>query len=199
MLGLYVSAHPLDGAEHILSRNRDTTIADILAAGQEGPVKVAGLITSVDKKVTKQGNTWAAVTFADRDASIEVCFFPATYQLVGHALLPDAVVAISGRVQDRDGTLNIIGSEVQELDVSSAEHGGKPPVLLQLRSHKINEPTVKELKRILTAHKGETPVRLRVQTPDKTVVYELGFLVDSTSVASDVKGTFGPDAWVGVA
>ncbi|WP_331745890.1 DNA polymerase III subunit alpha [Streptomyces virginiae] len=199
MLGLYVSAHPLDGTEHILSRNRDTTITEIMASGQEGPVKIAGLITSVDRKVTKQGNAWAAVTLADRDAAIEICFFPATYQLVGHALIPDSVISVSGRAQDRDGSMNIIGSEIAELDVSSAESGRKPPVLLSFRSHKMHEKTVRELRRILKAHPGESPVRMRVQTPDKTVVYELGFLVDPPSVASDIKGTFGPDAWQGVA
>ncbi|WP_053691693.1 DNA polymerase III subunit alpha [Streptomyces sp. WM6372] len=199
MLGLYVSAHPLDGTEHILSRNRDTTITEIMTSGQEGQVKIAGLITSVDRKMTKQGNSWAAVTLADRDAAIEVCFFPATYQLVGHALIPDSVISVTGRAQDRDGSMNIIGSEIAELDVSSAEHGGKPPVLLSFRSHKMHEKTVRELRRILKAHPGESPVRMRVQTPDKTIVYELGFLVDPPSVASDIKGTFGPDAWQGVA
>ncbi|MFG2979174.1 DNA polymerase III subunit alpha [Streptomyces sp. NPDC048331] len=199
MLGLYVSAHPLDGTEHILSRNRDTTITEIMASGQEGPVKIAGLITSVDRKMTKQGNAWAAVTLADRDAAIEICFFPATYQLVGHALIPDSVISVSGRAQDRDGSMNIIGSEIAELDVSSAESGRKPPVLLSFRSHKMHEKTVQELRRILKAHPGESPVRMRVQTPDKTIVYELGFLVDPPSVASDIKGTFGPDAWQGVA
>ncbi|MFF1560530.1 DNA polymerase III subunit alpha [Streptomyces sp. NPDC058279] len=198
MLGLYVSAHPLDGTEHILSRNRDTTVTEIMASGHEGPVKIAGLITGVDRKMTKQGNAWAAVTLADRDAAIEVCFFPATYQLVGHALVPDSVVSVSGRAQDRDGSMNIIGSEVVELDVSSAEHGGRPPVLLSFRAHRMHEKTIRELKRILQAHPGESPVRMRVQSPDKTVVYELGFLVDPPSVASDIKGTFGADAWQGV-
>ncbi|WP_443050747.1 DNA polymerase III subunit alpha [Streptomyces sp. H27-D2] len=197
MLGLYVSAHPLDGTEHILARNRDTTVAEIMASGQEGQVKIAGLITSVERKMTKQGNAWAAVQFTDRDASIEVCFFPQTYQLVGHALIPDSVVSVLGRAQDRDGTMNIIGQELGELDVSSAEHGGRPPVQLFMRSHKVNEPSVKELKRILTAHRGESPVRLRVQGPDKTTVFELGYLVDPNSLASDVKGSFGPEAWLG--
>ncbi|MFH8559010.1 hypothetical protein [Streptomyces celluloflavus] len=57
---------------------------------------------------------------------------------------------------------------------------------------------VAELKRILTAHKGESPVRLRLGTPGRTVVYELGFLVDPASLASDVKGAFGPGVWLGV-
>jgi DNA polymerase III subunit alpha len=198
MLGLYVSAHPLDGTEHILARNREITVAEILASGHEGPVKIAGLITGVERRMTKQGNAWATITFTDRDASIEVCFFPASYQLVGHALIPDSVVSIVGRAQDREGTMNIIGQELTEVDISSAEHGGRPPVQLNFRSHKINEKSVKDLKRILTAHKGESPVRLRVQTPDKTAVYELGFLVDPLSIASDIKGTFGPDVWLGV-
>ena len=170
-----------------------------MESGQERQVKIAGLITNVERKVTKQGNNWALIQLADRDGQIEVCFFPATYQLVGHALIADTVVAVTGRSQDRDGSMNIIGQELQELDVSSAENGGRPPVQLRLRSHQINPSTVQKLKGILSAHKGESPVRLQVRAMDKTIVYELGFLVDPTSVASDVKGSFGPDIWIGVA
>lgn len=200
MLGLYVSAHPLDGTEHILSRNRDTTISDLLGSGRtEGTVQLSGLITNVDRRMTKQGNAWAIINLADRDGEMEILLFPATYNLVQHALIADTVVSVQGRLNDRDGAVSIYGQEIQVLDVSSAESGGRPPVTLSFPAHKINEPTVSELKRILTAHKGESPVRMRVQTPAKTVLYELGFLVDPTSIASDIKGTFGPDAWQGVA
>ncbi|AJF70412.1 DNA polymerase III subunit alpha [Streptomyces vietnamensis] len=200
MLGLYVSAHPLDGTEHILSRNRDTTISELLASGRtEGTVQLSGLITGVERRMTKQGNAWAIIKLADRDGEMEILFFPAVYSLVEHALIPDSVVSVQGRLNDRDGVVSIFGQEIQILDVSSAETGGRPPVMLSFPYYKINEPTVIRLKRILSAHKGETPVRMKVQTPTKTVLYELGFLVDPTSVASDIKGTFGPDAWAGVA
>ena len=199
MLGLYVSAHPLDGAEHILARNRDTSIADLLNSGQtQGVVKISGLITGVERRMTKQGNAWAIVHLSDRDASIEVCFFPASYQLVQHALLEDSVVAVSGRINDRDGSINIAGQELTEIDISSAEHGGRPPVQLLMRAHKVNQPAVAELKRILSAHPGESPVRVRVQSPVKTTVYELGFLVNHETIASDIKGSFGAEAWLGL-
>ncbi|WP_406733399.1 DNA polymerase III subunit alpha [Streptomyces sp. NBC_01794] len=200
MLGLYVSAHPLDGTEHILSRNRDTTISELLGSGRtEGVVQLSGLITSVDRRMTKQGNPWAIINLADRDGEMEILFFPATYTLVQHALIPDSVVSVQGRLNDRDGAVSIFGQEIQTLDVSSAESGGRPPVMLAFPAHRVNEPAVTELKRILSAHKGESPVRMRILTPQKTVIYELGFLVDPTSVASDIKGTFGPDAWMGLA
>ncbi len=200
MLGLYVSAHPLDGAEHILSNHRDVTIAELLGSGRNGgEVQLAGLITGLTRKQTKQGNAWAIVELADRDGSIEVLFFPASYQLVQHALVEDAVVAIRGKVEDRDGTLQIFGQKLEVLDVSAAEHGGRPPVRLFFPYHKINQETVAKIKRIIGSHPGETPVHIHVRGPGKTTVYALPTSVSADSVASDIKGTFGPDAWLGVA
>lgn len=199
MLGLYVSAHPLDGAEHILSGARDCSIAELLASGRTtGDVRLSGLITGVQLKVTKQGNAWAIVNLADRDAGIEVLFFPASYRLVQHALAEDNVISVTGRIEDRDGTVNIFGSKLAVLDVSSAEHGGRPPVRLALPSHRITERSVGELKRILADHPGDSPVHLSVRGARKTTVYALGAKVDATTIASDVKGTFGAEAWVGL-
>ncbi|MGW4784952.1 DNA polymerase III subunit alpha [Streptomyces sp. NPDC004230] len=200
MLGLYVSAHPLDGTEHILSAQRDTTIADLLASGRtEGIVRVAGLITSVTPKMTKQGNAWAIVNLADRDGTMEVLFFPASYQLVLGALVEDAVVSIQGRLNDRDGILSLFGQELRVLDVTSAERAGSAPVQLTLPYHRVNQGAIKELKRIMTAHPGTSPVRMTVRGPRKTLVYELQARVDAGTIASDIKGSFGLEAWQGVA
>ncbi|MFJ2214491.1 DNA polymerase III subunit alpha [Streptomyces sp. NPDC101062] len=200
MLGLYVSAHPLDGAEHILAGARDCSLAELLGSGRTtGEVRLAGLITGVQRRMTKQGNTWAVVDLADRDGSVEVLFFPASYQLVQHALAEDNVVSVRGRIEDREGTLNVFGRELAVLDVSSAEHGGRPPVRLALPAHRITERSVRELKRILGDHPGDSPVHLSVRGARKTTVYALGATVNAATVASDVKGTFGAEAWLGLA
>ncbi len=200
MLGLYVSAHPLDGAEHILSRNRDTSIAELLGSGRtQGDVKLAGLITGVERRITKQGNAWAIVHLADRDASIEVCFFPASYQLVSPQLIEDNVVSVRGRINARDSGINIAGQELTTIDIASAEHGGRPPVVVVLPEYRVTEAVVGELKRVLTAHPGDTPIRIRMEGRRRTVVFELGYLVNPDHIASDIKGSFGPTAWAGVA
>ncbi|MFC8093616.1 DNA polymerase III subunit alpha [Streptomyces sp. NPDC057301] len=200
MLGMYVSAHPLDGTEHILSANRDTTIPELVASGRtEGMVRLSGLITGVQQKMTKQGNAWAIVNLADRDGTIEVLFFPATYQLVVGALVEDSVVSVHGRLNDRDGTISIFGQELQVLDVTAAERNGAAPVKLALPYHRINEPTVKALKRIVGAHPGDNPVQLAVRGVQKTIVYQLHSTVNAATIASDIKASFGQDAWQGVA
>ncbi|MFH8347372.1 DNA polymerase III subunit alpha [Streptomyces sp. NPDC018045] len=200
MLGLYVSAHPLDGAEHVLSGARDCAIADLLASGRTtGDVRLSGLITGIQRKMTRQGNVWAVVSLADRDAAIEVLFFPAAYQLVQHALAEDDVVSVKGKIEDRDGTMNLFGRELAVLDVSSAEHGGRPPVRLALPAYRVTEQSVKELQRILADHPGDSPVHLSVRGTRKTTVYALRATVNPATIASDVKGAFGADAWEGTA
>ncbi|MFC8874175.1 DNA polymerase III subunit alpha [Streptomyces ardesiacus] len=200
MLGMYVSAHPLDGTEHILAAHRDTTIPDLLASGRtEGVVRLSGLITSVQNKVTKQGNAWAIVNLADRDGTIEVLFFPATYQLVLGALVEDSVISVQGRINDRDGAISIFGQELQVLDVTAAERSGAAPVQLAFPYHRVNEPMIRELKRIMGAHPGESPVHLFVRGPRKTTVYVLQSMVNAATIASDIKGSFGQDTWHGVA
>ena len=200
MLGLYVSAHPLDGAEHLLAAARECSIAELLASGRTGgEVRLAGLLTAVTRKVTRQGNPWAVAQLADRDATVEVLFFPAAYRLVRDALVEDEAVAVRGRIEDRDGTLTVFGAELTTLDLGSAEHDGRPPVRLRLPEHRVTERSVRALRAILADHPGPTPVHLAVTGARRTVVYALAARVDAASVASDIKGAFGADAWTGQA
>ncbi|MEU8131934.1 DNA polymerase III subunit alpha [Streptodolium elevatio] len=198
MLGLYVSGHPLDGAEHILARNRDTTVADLLGSGRsEGFVQLAGLVTAVDRRVNKAGNPWAILTLADHDASVEVLFFPKTYALHAPEFVEDNAVAVRGRINERDGTVSVFGESLTPLDISAAAHGGRPPVVLALHERRITPDLVARLKSVLLGHPGDTEVRLRMTNRDGgTTLMRLGPAVaDTTAFASEIKALLGADAW----
>ncbi len=106
MLGLYVSDHPLLGVEHILAAAADTSIATLQSEQAEGlaNVTIAGILSSVSRRVTKAGAPWARATLEDLEGSIEVLFFPATYAQVGLQVVEDALVVLKGRPQARDDT-----------------------------------------------------------------------------------------------
>lgn len=70
---------------------------------------------------------------------------------------------------------------------------------LALPAHRITEQSVRSLKRILADHPGDSPVHLSVRGAHKTTVYALQATVDASTLASDVKGTFGAEAWAGPA
>ncbi|MGH3584969.1 MAG: DNA polymerase III subunit alpha, partial [Pseudonocardia sp.] len=162
MLGLYVSAHPLDGTEHVLRKHAPKPIAAILdEPPQGGEVVISGMIASVDRRVNKKGETWAIVTIEDLDASIEVLFFPRTYTETYPELIPDSAVAIKGRVNIRDEQrMSIFASGIITLDVASAQTGAQTPMVIKADAIRLTEAAVSELKSALVAHTGSTPVTL---------------------------------------
>ncbi|MEU7991215.1 DNA polymerase III subunit alpha [Streptosporangium canum] len=164
MLGLYVSSHPLDGAERVLSANRDTTIADLLASGrQDGVTRISGIISGLQRKVTKQGSPWAIVTLEDHDAAVECLVFPKTYTLHGEALAEDRVISLRGRINVRDETMSVYGEEITLLNVSQADT--EPPVVISVQESQLNLRVVQEFKHILTTHPGRAPVHVQVHRP----------------------------------
>ena len=175
MLGLYVSSHPLAGAERVLARSRDTSIAQIVAgdlARERGEVRISGLISKVDKRTNKAGNQWAIATVEDLDSSMEVLFFPKTYPLYVEALLEDTAVTVKGRLNDRDGTWSMFASEMSILDISHITEG-EPPVLLSVDEKRLSPELIGDLRQVLSTHKGDTPVRIRVDNPVRSRIYAL--------------------------
>jgi DNA polymerase III subunit alpha len=204
MLGLYVSSHPLDGAEHLLDRHRDFPIAEILdGAGGPGSTRIAGIVTAVTKKVTKQGNVWALIGIEDHEAAIEVACFPNTFQLYAPVLVPDAVVSIVGKIRKQEtaegaATVSFSAEAIELLDIDTARaSGGRLPVVLSLREDKITPSVAAELRRILQAHPGEAPVHMDVTTPARRRVRLslAAYSVEpSSSFMADVKSLLGPSS-----
>lgn len=84
MLGLYVSDHPLSGMQSILASLREMSIAHLVdrakTMGEGQQVTLAGLVTNVDRRVSKKGNPWAIVTIEDMESSIQCMFFGKVYE-----------------------------------------------------------------------------------------------------------------------
>ncbi|MFC9472705.1 DNA polymerase III subunit alpha [Nocardia sp. NPDC056952] len=165
MLGLYVSAHPLDGAERILRKHAPKPIAAIIDEVPQGEVAIAGMIVSVDRRVNKSGVPWAIVTMEDLDASIEVLFFAQSYALFSNDLIPDTVVAIQGKINKRDDRVSVFGAGVIPLEVGDYANGGEPPMVLRIEYRNINKEMVDELRRTLSAHRGKVPVHVILHGP----------------------------------
>src|SRR5690606_34261281 len=110
MLGLYVSDHPLAALEHVRAAAAACSIATLVAdetRADGSMVTICGLITSLQRKMSKNGNPWAAVTVEDIDGSVEIMFFGETYLAYSTVLAEDAVVTIRGRVRRRDDQMQL--------------------------------------------------------------------------------------------
>ncbi|GGO99966.1 DNA polymerase III subunit alpha [Actinomyces gaoshouyii] len=195
MLGLYVSDHPLLGIEPLLAKLSDTEISE-LVEDDERPdgamVTIAGLITGLTRKTTKQGNLWAIAQVEDLGGSIEALFFPSTYQTVSTMLAPDTVVTIRGKLTRRDGAVSLYAQELTLPDISSATHEA---VTLTLPTNRCTGPLVEKLRDLLQRHPGASVVRLNLTSPGREVRTQLApslRVEASQAFYSDVKALLGP-------
>ncbi|MFC5998340.1 DNA polymerase III subunit alpha [Quadrisphaera sp. GCM10027208] len=199
MLGLYVSDHPLLGVEHVLARSADCSIAALLAddARPDGAtVTIAGLITGVTRKLTKNGNQWAIATVEDLEGAIEVLFFPQTYATVSTVLEPDTVCVVRGRLNRRDDVPTVYASELTLPDVSQGSAG---PVVIALPATRCTPPVVGQLKEVLATHPGVTEVHLRLEQSGRATLMRLddGLRVTpSPALFGDLKALLGPSCLV---
>ncbi len=154
MLGLYVSDHPLLGAEWLLRRRTDCGIADLADRDDGAAVTVGGVITGLQRKYTKRGDLMAVFVLEDLQSAVEVMVFPKTMALEGHKLADDAVVTVRGRLDNRDDVPKLMASEVTVLDGIT---DGAPPLRLRLPAH-VTDQQVAVLKRLLVEHPGESQV-----------------------------------------
>ena len=196
MLGLYVSDHPLSGIEHVLTQAADVSIATLLADEQRpdnSTVTIAGLITSLQRKMSKQGNAWAAVTIEDMEGSVEVMFFGETYLAYSAILAEDQVVVLRGRVRRRDDAMQLQAMEVSLPDVSV---GDDAPVTLSIPTNRCTPPVVEQLRDILSTHPGVTEVHVKLTSPGRATVLRLedGLRVERTpALYGDLKALLGPN------
>jgi DNA polymerase-3 subunit alpha len=196
MLGLYVSDHPLLGIEHILAAASDCTVGSLLTEDDRADgstVCVGGLVTSVQRKMTKKGDTWAIVTLEDLEGGVDVMLFPSTYALAAPLLVQDAVIVVKGRLRRRDeGVPEVAATEVTVPDLTAAVSG---PVVITLPATRCTPPTVDRLKDVLSTHPGVTDVHLRLSTSASTTVMRLDAKLRVTpgpSLMADLKALLGP-------
>jgi DNA polymerase-3 subunit alpha len=196
MLGLYVSDHPLLGIEHILEKETDCMIAALTTDGDRPDgqvVTVGGLLSGLQRKVTKQGNSWAMATLEDLGGAIEVMIFPSSYQLCSTLLAEDAILVIRGRLDKREDTPKIIAMEVTQPDLTVTDTGG--PLAVTLPVGRCTPPVVTRLKEVLSTHPGTTEVHLRLQNGGRTTVVRLDDklrVAPSPALMGDLKQLLGP-------
>jgi len=193
MLGLYVSDHPLMGAQRSLARWCDCTLTELKEL-KEGDLRiVGGVVTALARKYTKRGDLMATFILEDLEAAVEVMVFPKTMAEYGPLLAEDAIVCVKGRLDLRDDSPKIIAMEITRPEIT-IDTG--PALRVRLPAASATGTRIDELKRILLAHPGDSPVYVHLENGDRTTVLRLGseFLVSNhNGLYGELRTLLGPN------
>lgn len=192
MLGLYISDHPLLGFEQQVRRKADCSIGD-LADSEDGAIrKVGGVITNLQRKWTRKGDLMAVFELEDLEGSVEVMVFPRTMQEHGPKLVDDTIVLIRGRTENDGDLPKLFAQDIEVVEDLSDNQ----PVRVKLDSISDDESKISDLKSILSAHPGDSPVELHlsdrrvIRLPDDYAVN------NANGVVAELRVLLGPDSIV---
>ncbi|MDG4771898.1 DNA polymerase III subunit alpha [Solwaraspora sp. WMMD792] len=200
MLGLYVSDHPLFGVEHVLANAADMSIAALAEDGAVADgtvVNLAGILSGVQRRITKQGRAWASATLEDLGGAVEVLFFPNTYELVGQYIAEDAIVVVKGRVDRRDDQPRLMAMDLSVPEITAADE--IKPIVIALSPARCTPPLVDSLRDVLTSHPGSAEVHVKLVNGGRATLLRLGphRVAPTTALMADLKALLGPTAVAG--
>ncbi len=166
VIGFYLSAHPLDNV-HIPNV---LTSQDLAEKQENGQVRIAGVITKVQKKMSRKGTPFAFVQISDPKGVLEITLFSEMLQAFGSQLEEGKTVVVEGSFQREDeATYRIMTNNISTLESVLAQQMRT----LTIKLHN-EQDTHDYIEALQTATPGSTHISFEVPIdPEKTAFVKL--------------------------
>ncbi|MDR1017004.1 MAG: DNA polymerase III subunit alpha [Coriobacteriales bacterium] len=194
VMGLYVSDHPLSPYADLLHRHSDYGLSIFAAEGKaegedndeaaadlaedsqggsagllrnlEGKmIRLAGMLTDLQTKVTKKGDKMAVCKLEDTVGAVNLVVFPRTYKSAADLLVDDAIVEASGRIQLDQRGVQFIVQKLRAIDVEQSQPTWSA-LYLEVPATDFNVERSTALMSLLKQYPGTNPVTLQVRKSD---------------------------------
>ncbi|HJV77674.1 MAG TPA: DNA polymerase III subunit alpha [Paludibacter sp.] len=181
LIGMYLSAHPLDEYEFEINHicNANTTDLKDLSALQGKPLKIGGMVTNFRHGTSKAGNPYGIFTLEDYAGAFEFALFGKNYIEFGKYMIKDLYLFISAIVQERGADYKFKKQEntnpdipkelelkIQKIDVfSDIKDKLINTLTLTIRLQQLTEDFAVELNELTLQNKGN--VNLYIQVVDE--------------------------------
>jgi DNA polymerase-3 subunit alpha len=199
-LGLYVSDHPLFGRESQLAANSSHSIGTFINSTviEDGSTAtLCGLVTSIANRVGKKsGKPYLLVTIEDFEGELSFMLTGKSFSEYVNELKTDMVVAVRGRVNNRDDGRNLNVYSVQVLNAPvDDEYLGK--IHVKISNEKANREVLERIQYIIKNHQGNSEMMITISTPESSRTFTLPQRVKySTEFIGELKVLLGTNCIV---
>lgn len=174
LLGLYLTDHPLAQALKEMSEQVSTKISGLdplIYADKK--VSIGGFLGSIRKVLTKKNNSeMAFATLEDDTGSVDLVIFPKVYEKTKNIWIPDKVVIVKGKVEDRDGKLSFMVDNAYEL---AGGHGDSAYSIIIPKG--TSKETLGKIGAILKANPGDDKMKIVIPGNGEDKVLDLPYTV----------------------
>ncbi len=177
--GIYMSGHPLDDYRLEIEHFTNCPL-DMVTNYKDKHLKVAGMVTSADHRVTQKGTGWGIFTLQDFRGSLELRLFNEDYKKyrelfeVGTPLFIEGFYQLSWKGQDHEfrvTSARMLAAIGEELTKS---------ITVKISIDQLDQFLLDSLDRICDEHKGRH--KLKLQVYDREDDFILGLISKTNKV-----------------
>ena len=175
MLGFFVSEDPLEGYGEVLKSESSHSIVELqnLEDEEETNTTIAGLISNVQKRVSRRGNPWIQFDIQDLTGSSGVLLFSKLVDKYNTSIEGEIYLKISGTYTGSSEN-TIRARDIQVIDPSKMiENLDVSPLRISVDEQKLDKKNLVLLKELLEKFPGLSSVELEVYSKTGSKLLEL--------------------------
>lgn len=200
LIGFYLSGHPLDKFQEdvnmFCSHTLDAEELNQLNDGTE--VRVAGIITQVNRVTDKKGRPFAFLEMEDRNGKVEVVAFNEVYDRCLGMIQEDTRVVVDGNFDSSRGKLQVIANGFERIESMREKYQDQIELKLDIDTNYVEEEDLEQMAKLFKQHQGETNVRFNVLSSEAKRPFAMHvrkFVIDPNEELLDgLKSIVGKDA-----
>lgn len=170
LLGFYVTGHPLTPHAKMLERYTLCTLSEATQLPTKSMSRLGGMITGVQQGFSKKsGKPYAMVTLEDTGGSAQILCMNDNYDKFRDHLKQNAVILVVGEVNNGEDKPKIFPTEIMPLEVAPRKYTKQ--VHLRLQMAHLTPEKLDDVRRLVEAHKGRTPLFLCFRDPSGAVIF----------------------------
>ena len=179
LVGIYLSAHPLDEYSVVLDNMCNTHCsqigrnADMEVLSKVDEVTFGGIVTAVSERFSqKTGKPFGFVTIEDFKGSGELALFGDDWARWNNLLKVNYTIYITARCQPRyRNNPSILELKVQRVEqLYDVKAHRLERLTIAMDASAMDEALVSELATVVEQHEGSTQLFIQLRTPDNTTV-----------------------------
>ncbi|MEE8586295.1 MAG: DNA polymerase III subunit alpha, partial [Acidobacteriota bacterium] len=164
-LGFYLSGHPLQEFRTELKQFCKQTASQLTddQAGRE--VAIGGVINELQRKKTRKGEAMAVFELEDLSGKIGCVVFPKAFETLRDRLESDQPVLLTGRLDNRSGSLQIICEDIRPLEQAWKTRVQRARIRIAVPA--LDDQKLTSLQHVLKLHQGRCPVEFELLAPQR--------------------------------
>jgi DNA polymerase III subunit alpha len=195
-LGFYISGHPLQEYQDIISRYSTVDTKRLLNFKESSEVIIGGLISFLNKKVTKgQNQRMAIMKIEDLEGSISAIAFPETYSKYADIISEGNIIFVKGRFMLRGEEPQIVVSQIYS--VEEAPYELLSSAFIEIDPSWDLDSKMEPLLEILKRYRGEVPLKLISREKDADIIFETQQRIDvNRELLEEVRDKLGMEIFI---